>query len=289
MNFTFYSIKFKLTVLFGMFFFSSNLFSATIYVNDGATVGDVYCTAIGNNANSGLTPGLPKLTLVAALTIANNGDIIYIDYGNYNDVGLVINKEVQLIGAGEELTVFKRTSGVNSWGVISASNVKISKLTITEYNLASDGIAVSITSGTGIEFNRVTIYANVGSAGQGAVLVSGAATSATFKNSGGPCNRVGAANYGGAFKVVNATLVLDNCSINNNVISALNGGGLLVTGSTANVTINNCTFDDNEASRGGAICIEGGTVNISGSCFNNNLVRGSVGQKEEELFVFIQR
>jgi hypothetical protein len=255
----------------------NTVFGANIYVNDAFTVDDVYTTVTGNNAFNGLTPSTPKATLAAALAIAVNGDVIYVDYGNYNEVGLTINKEVQIIGAGEDKTIFKRTSGVNRWGVITANNVKVSKLTITEYNLASDGIAVWISAGTGIEFNRVTIYANVGSAGQGAVYISGATTSATFKNSGGPCNRVGAANYGGAFKVVNATLVLDNCSINNNVISALNGGGLLVTGSTANVTVNNCTFDDNEASRGGAICVEGGTVNISGSCFNNNLVRGNVG------------
>ncbi|WP_445724249.1 T9SS type A sorting domain-containing protein [Flavobacterium sp.] len=270
-------LSLKSSLFLVLFIIGGNVYATDYYVNDSFTSDDVYTTASGNDANNGLTPATPKATLAAAIAAASSGDRIYIDYGNYNEVGLSINKGVEIIGAGEELTVFKRTSGVNRWGVVSASNVKISKLTITEYNLASDGIAISITGGTGIEFNRVTIYANVGSAGQGAILVSGAATSATFRNSGGPCNRVGAANYGGAFKVVNATLVLDNCSINNNIISALNGGGLLVTGSTANVTINNCTFDDNEASRGGAICIEGGTVNISGSCFNNNLVRGSVG------------
>jgi hypothetical protein len=138
----------------------------------------------GNNANNGLTPATPKATLAGALAIATNGDIIYIDYGNYNDVGLNINVGVEIIGAGEEMTVFRRTSGVNRWGIISASNVKVSKLTITEYNLASDGIAVAITSGSGIEFNRVTIYANVGSAGQGAVWITGATTSATFKKFG---------------------------------------------------------------------------------------------------------
>ena len=122
------------------------------------------------------------------------------------------------------MTVFKRSSGTNSWGTISANNVKISKITITNYNLANDGIAFSVTSGTGIEFNRVLIYANIGSAGQGAVLVSGATTSVTFKNSGSPCNRILSANYGGGYKIVGSTVVFDNCSINNNVVSSFNGG-----------------------------------------------------------------
>lgn len=267
-NFRFSSLNFVLFLLL-----SFNCVSAgNIYVNNALTVDDVYTTAAGSAVNNGLTPATPKATLAQALAIAVNGDVIYVDHGNYNDVGLSINKEVQIIGAGEEMTVFKRTSGVNRWGVISVSNVKVSKLTITEYNLASDGIAISITSGTGIEFNRVTIYANVGSAGQGAVLVTGAATSATFRNSGGPCNRVGAANYGGAFKIDGATTTIDNCSINNNVISALYGGGVLVTGNNANVTIINTTFDDNEANSGGALAVTGSncTVNVTGSCFNNN-------------------
>ena len=216
-NFRFSSLIFVLFLLL-----SFNCVSAgNIYVNDALTVDDVYTTAAGSAGNNGLTPATPKATLAQALAIAVNGDIIYVDYGSYNDVNLTINREVQIIGAGEEMTVFKRTSGVWRWGTITANNVKISKLTITEYNLASDGIAIWISSGTGIEFNRVTIYANVGSAGQGAVYVSGASTSATFKNSGGPCNRVGAANYGGAFKIDGATTTIDNCSINNNIISII--------------------------------------------------------------------
>lgn len=255
---------------------SSQSISATdYYVNDVLTVDDVYTTAAGNNANNGLSPGAPKATLAAAISVASNGDRIFIDYGSYNEVAININKSVEIIGLGEEMTVFKRTSGVNRWGVISANNVKISKLTITEYNLASDGIAISITSGTGIEFNRVNIYANVGSAGQGAVLISGSATSVTFKNSGSPCNRISAANYGGAFKVVGSTVVLENCSINNNVVTSFNGGGLRVEGTTANVTVNKCTFDDNSSQAGGGICVVAGTLNVNNSCFNANIAEGN--------------
>ncbi|WP_445715657.1 T9SS type A sorting domain-containing protein [Flavobacterium sp.] len=258
-----------------LFSISKNVNATDYYVNDSFTLDDVYTTAAGNNANNGLTPATPKATLAAAISVASNGDRIFIDYGSYNEVGLNINKSLEIIGLGEEMTVFKRTSGVNRWGVISANNVKISKLTITEYNLASDGIAISITGGTGIEFNRVNIYANVGSAGQGAVLISGAATSVTFKNSGSPCNRISSANYGGAFKIVGSTVVLDNCSINNNVVTSFNGGGVRVEGTTADVTINRCTFDDNSSQAGGAICVVAGTLNINNSCFNTNIAEGN--------------
>jgi hypothetical protein len=275
MNITYYSTNFKFVIVLITSFFISNIYAVSIYVNDGSLVGDVYCNAVGNNSNNGLTPSTPKLTLAAALSISNNGDIIYIDNGNYNDVGLIINKEVQLIGAGEELTVFRRASGTNRWGVVSANNVKISKLTITNYNLNVDGIVLSITSGTGIEFNRVLLYANIGGGGQGAVLVSGAATSVTFRNSGSPCNRILSANYGGGYKIVGSTVLFDNCSINNNVVTSFNGGGLRVEGATANVTINKCTFDDNSSQAGGAICVVAGTLNINNSCFTGNIAAGN--------------
>ena len=268
-------LSLKTCLFLFVFTLSGNAFATDYFVNNALTADDVYTTAAGNNANSGLTAALPKATLAAAISAASNGDRIFVDYGEYNEVGLNINKSVEIIGLGEELTVFKRSSGTNSWGTISANNVKISKLTITNYNLASDGIALSITSGTGIEFNRVTIYANIGSAGQGAVLVSGAATSVTFRNSGSPCNRILSANYGGGYKIVGSTVVFDNCSINNNVVTSFNGGGLRVEGATANVTINKCTFDDNSSQAGGAICVVAGTLNINNSCFNGNIAEGN--------------
>lgn len=274
MNKTILSIKFKL-MLFGVLFFFTNVFSANIYVNDSATTGDVYCTAVGNNANNGFTPSTPKLTLTAALAIANNGDIVYIDTGTSGEDSISITKSVQIIGAGEDKTIFDNASGVQRWAVINANDVKISKLTITRYALATDGIAISITGGTGIEFNRVLIYANVGSAGQGAVLISGTSTSVTIRNSGSPCNRVSSANYGGGYKIVGSTVLFDNCSINNNVVSSFNGGGIRIEGATANVTINRCTFDDNSSQAGGGICIVGGTLNVNNSCFNGNVAEGN--------------
>lgn len=274
MNKTFLSIRFKL-LLFGTLSFFTNVFSATIYVNDSSTAGDVYCTAVGNNTNNGLTPATPKLTLTAALAVANNGDIIYIDTGTSGEDSISITKSVQIIGAGEDKTVFDNAIGVQRWATINANDVKISKLTITRYALASDGIAISITGGTGIEFNRVLIYANVGSAGQGAVLISGNSTSVTIKNSGSPCNRVASANYGGGYKIVGSTVLFDNCSINNNVVSSFNGGGIRIEGTTANVTVNKCTFDDNSSQAGGGICIIAGTLNVNNSCFNGNLAEGN--------------
>jgi hypothetical protein len=56
------------------------------YVNDGATNNDVYCTAMGDNANSGLTNSKPMADLNALLARydLDSGDVVYIDTGNYS-------------------------------------------------------------------------------------------------------------------------------------------------------------------------------------------------------------
>lgn len=272
--------KFNILAVLGSLLFFSNSFGITIYVNDANPAGDTQCTAIGAIGNDGLTLLTPKLSLSAALAIANNGDVIFVETGVYSGAAnrsLIINKEVQIEGAGEINTIFDNALGVQRWGSITANNVKISKLTITRYALATDGIAIDITSGSNIELNRVLIYANVGSAGQGAVFISGTTTSVLIKNSGSPCNRIAAANYGGGYKINGATVVFENCSINNNIVSAIQGGGILVLGNTANVTINSTTFDENEAAAGGAICVQNGTLNINNCCFNGNTTNAGAG------------
>ena len=71
-------------LLFLSFFHVMYAFGANWYVNDNSTTGDIYCSAIGNDANPGTTAS-PKLTLAAAVASAASGDIIYVDAGTYTD------------------------------------------------------------------------------------------------------------------------------------------------------------------------------------------------------------
>ena len=78
--------------------FNTNVYSATThtnflyhngryeyYINDSSTQGDVYCTAPGDDANLGTSPGSPRKTLKSVLDDYDviPGDIIYIDTGYY--------------------------------------------------------------------------------------------------------------------------------------------------------------------------------------------------------------
>ena len=55
------------------------------YVNDGATAGDVFTTAVGANANHGKSPDKPMATLAAVLACydLDGGDVIHVDAGTY--------------------------------------------------------------------------------------------------------------------------------------------------------------------------------------------------------------
>lgn len=264
--------KFFLVLSLFLSFQYSN--AAVYYVNDGITAGDIYTTAIGNDTNAGNTPGAPKATLLAAYNAAVAGDTIYVDTGLYTDVNATsfnITKSIHIIGAGFMDTVFKRTSGTDRWSTISASNVELKKFQISDYNYSSaDGIALFISSGTGIILDQVGIYGSVGSGGQGALYISGNATSVTIQNVSLPCNRVASSSYGGALKITGSTVAIKNCSYSNNILSAIKGSAILIEGNTANVTIDNTLFENNEGASGGAIAITNGNVTINGSCFNSN-------------------
>jgi hypothetical protein len=62
------------------------------YVNDGSTLGDIYCTAVGNNsgADRGKSPGTPARTvqyIIDTYTLGA-GDTVFIDTGLYNTTSL---------------------------------------------------------------------------------------------------------------------------------------------------------------------------------------------------------
>jgi len=63
----------------------SAAFGANYYVNDAATNGDIYCSAPGNNANSGTSPSTPTANVqpICDLYDLEPGDVIWVDTGTY--------------------------------------------------------------------------------------------------------------------------------------------------------------------------------------------------------------
>ena len=73
-------------LLFAIILFCSKINATTFYVNDKFTKGDVYTSAIGNDVYEGTSSDKPKLTILSAYLKAKMGDIIMVDYGNYNEI-----------------------------------------------------------------------------------------------------------------------------------------------------------------------------------------------------------
>ncbi|MCB9252149.1 MAG: T9SS type A sorting domain-containing protein [Flavobacteriales bacterium] len=110
----------------------------TYFVNDASTTGDVYCTAVGNDANSG-TESSPFATVTHAISVASAGDLIIVDVGTYNE-HVSVTKSVRISGAGNA-TVFTPSSpctGANTTAtdgfVIFADHVDLEFMYIHGYD-----------------------------------------------------------------------------------------------------------------------------------------------------------
>lgn len=142
-------------------------FAKNYYVNDASTNYDVYCTAVGSDANPGTNAAAPKLTvtnLLAVHTLAA-GDVVYIDTGYYSNYTVTVNtpgavgNPITFQGStnyGKGVTVFSRNnSASNVFALISASYVNLRDLTV------KDGRAgVYYSSGGNSECYRVTAFRN---------------------------------------------------------------------------------------------------------------------------------
>jgi hypothetical protein len=71
--------------------------SNSFYVNDNSQSGDVYTTAVGNDANCG-TPDAPFATIGHAISVAGTNDIIFVDAGTYVE-DITLNMALRLRGA----------------------------------------------------------------------------------------------------------------------------------------------------------------------------------------------
>lgn len=186
-----------------------NAGTISYYVNDGTTNGDVFCTAVGDDKNDGLTPGTPKATVQAILAAyeLEPEDIVWVDAGLYEegDYPIVIdgrdsgwsNRYVTIQGSTNPVarTVWQAPMRAESVCALSyAENVRLRNLTLQN---AQVGVAfdhaincrledvrvewnqdkgISVTRSEGTELKRTLVWQNGSMTGGPAV---------TFSESGG--------------------------------------------------------------------------------------------------------
>lgn len=238
--------------------------AASYYVNDASTTGDVFTSALGNNANPG-TSALPFATLTFALTVAGTNDIIYVDAGTYNDNNLVLNASkagITIRGAGISATVFDGTphTGIYNFATITGSNIHIENLTVTEYDNAGaiDITASSTLDSTRVYFNGVYFYRNE--------------TFTSFDTN----PQGGAVWISASGANIPAAVYFNDCHLGDNLAEQGSGGGALYATGQCHLIITDCRFSCNN-SRGVLTTYEGGAIllNNSSASINRTFISGS--------------
>ena len=247
------------------------------YVNDNSTSGDIYTTAIGNNANAGTSASAPKLTLGAAFTAAAAGDIIYVDKGTFTGTGnkmFNFNKAITIIGAGTGNTIFTSHTD-DRFATIAANNVSIQNLQLYDFFLASgNGQALLVNANiTGFKLTNVVMKKNYGSSSTGESIYLSSGSNSTFDGLFFSCSGFNG-DSGGAIKVNSCTLVVKNSAFSQSRDADGKGGAIEILGTTSVVTVDNTSFDGNSARAGGAIAQTAGKLTVTNSCFNRNYIQG---------------
>ncbi len=209
------------------------------YVNDGSTTGDIYTTAMGNNANSGKTPDAPMASLEALLSAYTfvPGDVIHVDTGNYSLLrNLVLGPQdsgVTIEGPNGAVALFNRgntNGGAYVVQMAGATNVTLENLELTG---GSYGIYASSGAGsTGLTVSNSVLFGN---ASAGVFLDSGN-NGASFVNDAiyGIPDQPGAVQSTGieinaANALLTGNIVYDSSSVGLD----LNGANAYVSGNTA--------------------------------------------------------
>jgi len=293
---------------------SCNGYPRKLYVNDNSLTGDVFTSAIGNNANNG-TPAAPFATLDFALSVAEAGDSIYVDAGIYTMSDFAVNKAVTILGSNysnspnDPANKLQVNPTRNAESMISGATIDLTSSSISLQGLVLNPggkIALKMNSGGNygdISFkkNRFTINASqtqIVLIGQGDVNT----TAAGLVNSGFTINdNRFEKNDASSGNVTNIYLV-KNVTVDGNafVVTGANprtegGVNMGTSGVVDGISITNNVFDRYAAAvtgnryanvtiTGNSIYNTGSAVNVNNQLpgstsfqFNNNILDGSSG------------
>jgi hypothetical protein len=250
--------------------------STTVYfVNDGSQAGDVYTTAVGNDANTGLDPAHPKATVQGVLNAYTLGpnSLVVIDTGSYSDNVTISSGEQGAAYAGSP-NGSQYTYGANVFELIDASSNEFFGLSfkgtgtafLAHANASGNSqrntfLANTFTNtGTAIEIDGGTadvIQGNVvsGSASYGVYLPGLTSATVSGNTISGVSTAIG--GYGGT-----------TVQVSGNSLTATSDG--INLGSNAG-TISNNTITTNNTSSGYGLYLGGG-LSVFGNTVTNNYV-----------------
>jgi len=232
--------------------------ATSYYVNDNSIAGDVYCSAIGDNANSGTSPSAPKLTIQAIINgyTLGTGDVVYIDTGAYGEsISITTADEgATLQGAGPGKSTINGTTSSCIY-MNQVSGMTITGFTITcgvGYPFEVGGFVRNYGGGIGLRYSTSTITN---------CIISGNSTI-----------------FGGGIYSKSSTLTITNCTVTGNT-GTVNVGGIYTVDGTS--TITNCIIWGNSGSE---VYNSGGTNTVT-YCDVQGGYTGTGNINQDPLFV----
>jgi len=195
----------------------------------------IYVTTTGSNANTGLSWASPKQSIAQAITIAADGDEVWVKAGTYTQAagGVSVSfKSISIYGgfAGTEIALADRNWVTNK----------------------------TILNNTGTATNSRHFL--VGSTGDATNFILDG-----FTLQNGTSNAGGAISFSGS---LSQNMIVRNCIFRNNRSTGNNGTISLVAGNS--VSFYNCLFENNEAADKASVVGNLGTCNFYNCTFVNN-------------------
>ena len=138
----------------------------TYYVDDNSNDGDVYTPDFtGNDANDGLTPSTPKLTINSLIASTNllPGDVVLIDTGTY-PTNVIVGSNV--VGTAVNPIIFQGSTNGASGGSLFSSTIGRTFLLQGQYiylrdlRITGNLIGLSLDGAKHCEVERIIAYSN---------------------------------------------------------------------------------------------------------------------------------
>jgi len=150
-----------------------------LYVNDNDQTGDVFTTAVGNDANSGVK-AFPFATINYAISQAQAGDTIFVDAGTYNASSLTINKSVTILGANYLISPNDATNsllpnaGRNAETIITNSTFTIgaSNINFNGFSFSPGASSQFQQTNAGNDFDNIDISKNIFLVNSGSTVIN---------------------------------------------------------------------------------------------------------------------
>ncbi len=251
-------------------------------VDNVSAASPIYVSTHGNNSWNGQnstwingTLNGPKATIKNATGTVTSGGTVYIAKGTYNENNININKNMTIIGAGQDNTIINGTNKgpifIFPYGY--GEKVTIENLTLTNGSTGYIGGGAIDNFGGNLTVKDCTFSDNTatGDDGLGGAINNGAilnVTDSTFKGN--------TATYGGAIANIQGTLTVIGSTFTDNTVSSSTGaGGAGAIGNEASLDVIDSIFTDNSANLVGGAIRNDGTGTVTGSTFKGNTATGN--------------